>query len=222
MTDNSRRDTYIHGNLDKLTTIGTVQGNVLIVNEKAIKDNLGRIQGALSSRHLYPVENVSDYIKVIIKSNRFGRKIQLQVPQGMTIKALIDFEVDLLGLPWRKSLDELMISFNFRYYVVYQGKKVPLNKTLRDANIHDGAELELSIVAIWTDEVEEVEGVEAKNGLSVMYEIGGRMQQLATREAARKARGVITTSKIKSWANSFFTFVDELGELTKGNEANSH
>jgi len=193
MPEDTERGTNIHGDVAKLTQIGTVNGNVLIVSERAVREALPR---SLQS----PVaQDVTDYIKVVVKSNRFGRKVQFQVPHDITVGAFIDLVVDMLQLPWSKRIDELMLSFDFSYSVVFGDKKLPLNQSLRDAGISDGDEVQLSITAILTDKLEKKEQ-EMKD---VVY-----MRPLKN---ARKARGVLSQSKIKSLADSCFAFIDEIG-----------
>lgn len=203
MTKESKHEASIHGNVEKLTQIGTLNGNVIIVSDKAIKKVLPY------SIHSSIAEDVTDYIKVVVKSNRFGRKVQVRVPHDITVSAFIDLVVDVLGLPWSHQIDELMISFDFSYAVVFGEERLSLNTTLRKAGISDGEEVQLSISALWTDEIEKAEQEEMG---PVMYEMGSRMQTLARRAAAREARGSLTRSKIKSLADSSFTFVDEMGK----------
>jgi uncharacterized ubiquitin-like protein YukD len=199
MPEDTERGTNIHGDVAKLTQIGTVNGNVLIVSERAVREALPR---SLQS----PVaQDVTDYIKVVVKSNRFGRKVQFQVPHDITVGAFIDLVVDMLQLPWSKRIDELMLSFDFSYSVVFGDKKLPLNQSLRDAGISDGDEVQLSITAIWTDELEK----EEQEMKDVFYMLTA--EQLLRRENARKARGVLSQSKIKSLADSCFAFIDEIG-----------
>ncbi len=208
MAEDSEHRTDIHGDVAKLTQIGTVNGNVLIVSEKAVKE-------ALSHSLQSPVaQDVTDYIKVVVKSNRFGRKLQFKVPHGITIGAFIHLVVDILQLPWSKTIDELMLSFDFSYSVVFDGKKLPLNQSLRDAGISDGDEVQLSIQAFWTDEIEKAEQAEQKEAKelgSFVWLRRSRIQELQRREIARKARGVLNQSKIKSLADGCFTFIDEIG-----------
>ena len=151
MPEYTERGTNIHGDVAKLTQIGTVNGNILIVNERAVKEALPR------SLRSSVAQDVTDYIKVVVRSNRFGRKVQLQVPHDITVGAFIDLVVEVLHLPWSKSIDELMISLDFSYSVVFGEKKLPLNQSLRDAGISDEDEIQLSIRSIWTDEIEEQE-----------------------------------------------------------------
>jgi hypothetical protein len=93
MPEDTERGTNIHGNVAKLTQIGTVKGDVFIVSERAVREVLSR---SLQS----PVaQDVTDYIKIVVKSNRFGRKIQFQVPHDMTVGAFIDLVVNVLQLP---------------------------------------------------------------------------------------------------------------------------
>lgn len=199
MAEDSEHRTDIHGDIAKLTQIGTVNGNVLIVSEKAVKEALPR---SLQS----PVaQDVTDYIKVVVKSNRFGRKVQFQVPHGMTVGAFINLVVDVLQLPWSKTIEELMLSFDFSYSVVFGEKKLPLSQSLRDAGISDGDEVQLSITAIWTDEIEKQEQ-EMKD---MFYMLTAELLQ--KRENARKARGDLTQGKIKALADSCFAFIDEIG-----------
>jgi len=199
MPEDAEHGTNIHGDIAKLTQIGTVNGNVLIVSEMAVREALSR---SLQS----PVaQDVTDYIKVVVKSNRFGRKVQFQVPHDMTVGAFIDLVVDVLQLPWSKPIDELMLSFDFSYSVVFSEKKLPLNQSLRDAGISDGDEMQLSIRAIWTDELEK----EEQEMKDVIYMLTA--EQLLRRENARRARGVLSQSKIKSLADGCFAFIDEIG-----------
>lgn len=158
MAEDSEHKTDIHGDVGKLTQIGTVKGNVLIVNERAVREALSR---SLQS----PVaQDVTDYIKIVVKSKRFGREVQFQVPHDITVGAFIDLVVDVLQLPWSKPVDELMLSFDFSYSVVFGEKKLSLNQSLRDAGISDGDEVQLSITVIWTDEIEKQEQ-EIKKGV---------------------------------------------------------
>jgi uncharacterized ubiquitin-like protein YukD len=199
MPEDTERGTNIHGNVAKLTQIGTVKGDVFIVSERAVREVLSR---SLQS----PVaQDVTDYIKIVVKSNRFGRKIQFQVPHDMTVGAFIDLVVNVLQLPWSKRIDELMISFDFSYSVVFGDKKLPLNQSLRDAGISDGDEVQLFIRAIWTDELEK----EEQEMKDVIYMLTA--EQLLRRENARRARGVLSQSKIKLLADSCFAFIDEIG-----------
>jgi uncharacterized ubiquitin-like protein YukD len=199
MPEDTERGTNIHGNVAKLTQIGTVKGDVFIVSERAVREVLSR---SLQS----PVaQDVTDYIKIVVKSNRFGRKIQFQVPHDMTVGAFIDLVVNVLQLPWSKRIDELMISFDFSYSVVFGDKKLPLNQSLRDAGISDGDEVQLFIRAIWTDELEK----EEQEMKDVIYTLTA--EQLLRRENARRARGVLSQSKIKLLADSCFAFIDEIG-----------
>jgi uncharacterized ubiquitin-like protein YukD len=193
MPEDTERGTNIHGDVEKLTQIGTVNGNVLIVSERAVREALPRL---LQS----PVaQDVTDYIKVVVKSNRFGRKVQFQVPHDITVGAFIDLVVDVLQLPRSKRIDELMLSLDFSYSVVFGGKKLPPNQSLRNAGISDGDEVQLSIT--WTDKLEK----EEQEMKDVIY------MRLPRRENARKARGVLSQSKIKLLADSCFAFIDEIG-----------
>jgi len=196
MPEDTERGTNIHGDVEKLTQIGTVNGNVLIVSERAVREALPRL---LQS----PVaQDVTDYIKVVVKSNRFGRKVQFQVPHDITVGAFIDLVVDILQLPWSKRIriiDELVLSFDFSYSVVFGDKKLPPNQSLRNAGISDGDEVQLSIT--WTDKLEK----EEQEMKDVIY------MRLPRRENARKARGVLSQSKIKLLADSCFAFIDEIG-----------
>lgn len=197
--DTDGHDTHIHGDIAKLTQIGTVNGNVIIISEKAIS-------AALPRSFQSPVaQDITDYIKVVVKSNRFGKKVQFQVPYSMTVGAFINLVVNELELPWSKSIDKLMLSFDFSYSVVFGEKKLPLNQTLRDAGISDGDEVQLSIMAIWTDELEK----EEQQMKAVMYFLTA--EQLLRHENARKARGALNQSKIKSLADGCFAFIDEIG-----------
>jgi hypothetical protein len=129
----------------------------------------------------------------------------------MKVRAFIRLLAQILNLPWKASVDQLMISFDFSYTVVLGDEKLSLSTTLRGAGLNDGDEIQLSITATWSDDIKEAEREEAKMGRAVIYEMGSLMNQLAQREAARRARGRLTRSKIKALADSFFRFVDDAG-----------
>jgi len=58
----------VYGDVGKLTQIGTVNDNVLIISKKAVKEALPRsFQSAIA-------RGVTDYIHVVVKSNRFDRQ----------------------------------------------------------------------------------------------------------------------------------------------------
>ncbi|MEM4204186.1 MAG: hypothetical protein QXS54_08970 [Candidatus Methanomethylicaceae archaeon] len=86
-----------------------------------------------------------------------------------------------------------------------------LNQRLCDAGISDGDEVQLSITAIWTDEIEKQEEEIKKE---VLYYITAETLQKQTEimqkhENARKARGTLTQSKITELADSCFAFVEQ-------------
>jgi hypothetical protein len=202
MSDQFKTD--VSGNVERLIQIGEVHGDVYVLTDKAIRAELPQIHADFAS-------DVTDFIRIFVKSNRFGRKVEFRVPYEMTARAFIDLATKVLGLPWSSSLPELMISFDFRYSVVFNEKTLSLSQTLKDADISDGSEVHLSIKAVWTDKIAEAEQAEREMG-QVMYEMGGRMKTLAERETARAARGRMTQSKVKSLADELFRFIDAVPE----------
>lgn len=195
-------NTSISGDVQRLIQIGEVHGNVFIVSDTAIKTELPQINANFAS-------DATDFIHVFVKSNRFGRKIKLKVPHEISARAFIDLTVQVLGLPWSRYVPELMISFDFRYSVVFGETTLSLSQNLKDAGIIDGSEIQLLIKSIWTDKIAEAEQKEREMG-EVMYEMGSRMRVLAERDAARVARGRMTQSKVKSLADQQFKFIDEV------------
>jgi hypothetical protein len=208
MTDPERRSTEIMGNVERLTQIGTVNGDVFIVSDKAVADAFADPPPYVDSSI---ATDDTDYIYVVVRSNRFGRRVKVRVPHDMKVRAFIRLLAQILNLPWKASVDQLMISFDFSYTVVLGDEKLSLSTTLRGAGLNDGDEIQLSITATWSDDIKEAEREEAKMGRAVIYEMGSLMNQLAQREAARRARGRLTRSKIKALADSFFRFVDDAG-----------
>ena len=200
------RSTNIQGNVERLTQIGTVKGNVFIVSEKAVADAFANPPQYVDSSI---ATDDTEYIYVVVRSNRFGRRVKVRIPHDMKVRAFIRLLAQILNLPWKASVDQLMISFNFSYAVVFRDEKLSLSQTLREAGLNDNDEIQLSITSTWSDDIEQAEREEAKMG-PVLYEMGGRMSQLAHREAARRARGRLTQRKIKSMADSFFSFVDDV------------
>jgi hypothetical protein len=208
MTDPERRSTEIMGNVERLTQIGTVNGDVFIVSDKAVADAFADPPPYVDSSI---ATDDTDYIYVVVRSNRFVRRVKVRVPHDMKVRAFIRLLAQILNLPWKASVDQLMISFDFSYTVVLGDEKLSLSTTLRGAGLNDGDEIQLSITATWSDDIKEAEREEAKMGRAVIYEMGSLMNQLAQREAARRARGRLTRSKIKALADSFFRFVDDAG-----------
>jgi hypothetical protein len=197
----NERDINIAGDVGKLIQIGQVLGDVIVVSDKATRSALEK---TIKSDF---AKDSTDFIRVFVKSNRFGRKIEFRVPQEITANGFIDLVTDLLGLPWNTRINELMISFSFSYSVVFNNDTLSLRQTLKDAGIVDGSEVQLSIRSIWTDEIAEEDRREQARG-PVMYEAGGRLQQLAAREATRSARGHMTQGRVKSLADEHFKFID--------------
>lgn len=205
--DNVAGDKIINNYFSQKIERFIVNGNVIIVSDKAIRKVLPHsIPSTLG-------KDVTDYIKVVIKSNRFGRKVEIRVPYDMTVRVFIDFVVYVLKLPWSCRIDELMILFEFSYAVIFKEDKLSLNITLREAGIVNGDEVQLSISALWRDEIKDVEQEDARRG-PVMYEMSGRMKELTIRAQAQKARGILTQSKIKLLVDRCFAFVDRIDSST--------
>lgn len=200
----TERKTDVHGNVEKLTQIGTVNGNVFIISDRAVQDAFADPPPYVDSSI---ATDESDYIHVIVKSNRFGRRIKVRVPHDIRTRAFIRLLAHILNLPWNSTVEQLMISFDFSYAVIFRDEKVSLSQTLREAGVCDGDEIQLSITATWSDDIEDAERKEAKMG-PVMYEMGGRMAQLEHRESVRRARGRLTRGRIKNMANGFFRSID--------------
>ena len=194
----------ITGDVERLIQIGEVKGDVFIVSNSATQAELPKINADFAS-------DATELVRVFVKSNRFGRKIEFRVPHEITVNGFIDIATNVLRLPWSRQIPELMISFDFRYAVIFDGSKLPLSQPLKDAGITDGNVVKLSITSVWTDKIEEAERREKEMG-TVLYEMGSRMQALAARNAARAARGKMTRSKIKALADECFRFVDAVPE----------
>jgi hypothetical protein len=207
MEESERNNTSIQGNVERLTQIGTVNGDVFIVSNAAVNDVFTNPPPHVDSSI---VTDATEYISVVVKSNRFGRRVKVRVPHDMGVRAFIRLLAQLLNFPWNGTVHQLMISFDFSYAVIFGDKKLSLTETLREAGLSDGDEIQLSITAKWSDDIEAAEHKEAKMG-PVMYEMGGRMAQLAKRSSAQHARGSLTRDRIKSLADGFFQFVDEAG-----------
>lgn len=224
MTDETSNQNVVHGNVGKLTTIGTVNGNVLIINEKTTTEAIDKaVKYSTPPLPQYPVSDIADYIKVIVKSKRFGRKIQFQVPHTMTVSAFTNLVVDVLQLPSSKSVDEFMVSIDFRYSMLFGETRLSSTKNLQEVGIQDGNEVELYIATEWSDRAEgkRSEGVEVKylygsgsnrgSNADLSDLIGFASAFLGNREVREVARKVIPEDKVESWTNNYFKYVDEIG-----------
>ena len=222
MTDETSNQNIIHGNVGKLTTIGTVNGNVLIINEKTTIEAVNKaVKYSTPPLPQYPVSDIADYIKVIVKSKRFGRKVQFQVPQAMTVSAFTNLVVDILQLPSTKTVDEFMISIDFRYSMASGETKLSPYKTLQDVGIQNKSEIELFVSTEWADKVEGKRsagitiqhlGPDRSNSRSELSDLMGLASAfLGSREVRDVARKIIPQEKIESWTNNYFKYVDEIG-----------
>jgi hypothetical protein len=222
MTDETSNPNIVHGDVGKLTTIGTVHGNVLIINEKTTIEAINKAtKYSAPPLSQYPVSDISDYIKVIVKSKRFGRRVQFQVPQSMTVSAFTNLIVDVLQLPSTKTVDEFMISIDFRYSIASGETKLSPSKTLQDVGIQNNIEIELFVTTEWNDKIEgrRSEGISiqhlgpdrssSRSELSSL--IGLASALLGSSEARDVARKVIPREKIELWINNYFKYVDEIG-----------
>lgn len=207
MAEEPKQELRVDGPVGKLTTIGTVMGNVLIVDERVTRGTLETLSRETDSSQ-FRFSDIADYIRVILKSNRFGRKVQFQIPSDMTVSAFIALVVKTLQLPRTKHIDELMISIQFSYSLIFGEEELQLNKTLRQAGIQNESELQLFVSHWWKDELETGGGVPG-----VMYHLN--FDECRRLEEARETRGPLTRRKIrkiKSLANSCFAFIDEIGK----------
>jgi len=223
MTDETSNQNIVHGNVGKFTTIGTVNGNVLIINEKTTTEAINKaVKYSTPPLPQYPVSDIANYIKVIVKSKRFGRKIQFQVPHTMTVSAFTNLVVDVLQLPSSKSVDEFMVSLDFRYSIMFGETELSPMKNLQDVGIENSSEVELNIATKWTDKIENKRSSEVDiryfgpkqggdNRAELSDLIGLASAFLGNRDVREVARKVIPQEKIESWTNNYFKYVDEIG-----------
>lgn len=150
--------TYIQGNIQKLVQVAKIEGDLIIVSEKASMDALKPF-GDKTPNHwgnqkykqqTLLFEETSELINIVIFSKRFGKKIRLKVPLDMEIWAVRDILVETLNLPRHRIVEELGIGFEFTYTLA---TKAPLeNKsTLRKNGVTNGTELQLLIDVLVDD-----------------------------------------------------------------------
>jgi len=174
-----------------------VNHGVLIIKEKAIKKALPNIVQQSATK------DITDYIKVVVRSNRFGTKLLYQVPHDITVNAFTHLVIDMLGLPQYKRIEELKISFDFSYSVFFDGKKLPLNSTLRDAGVSNESEVMLSINYLWKDEIKEESQI--LGPMTRYYKLHDEVFQFPEWFSERNA--------IEHVAYNCFSFVDQIGSL---------
>ncbi len=156
--ENKTADTKIIGDVNKLTSIGVVKGDVLIINNDAIKDTLLKLAKKTSilakdaSQKLpkrtpilaSTISDITDYINVYIKSVRFGRKVKFKVPHDMTMRAFIKLVVHVLKLPNTLTFKRMGVSFRVTYSILYDDNLFePSGKSLRSLEISNENDLML-------------------------------------------------------------------------------
>lgn len=153
-------DAYIQGNIEKLVQVANVQGNLIVINEdsgiKALKAIKNVEQQSLWTQeqykqHIQLFEEATQFISLIVQSERFGKKIKFDVPTDMRVWAFRDFIVETLSLPQRSAIKEFGISFEFVYIVMWNNLALKKHKTLGEAGLTDGSHLQLQIDILIAD-----------------------------------------------------------------------
>jgi len=157
------------------------------------------------SASVLSMSETTESVTLYLRSNRFGRVFELKAPLDMTCSALIDQLIEGLGLPWSKKVDELMLSFDFSYSILFNDRKIPLNQTLRQTGCKDGDELTLHITAIFEDVLER----EREKMKDVIYMLTADvLEKQAKLERLWQETRPLTKSRVKSAADSCFSHVD--------------
>jgi len=132
-------DVSIDGDVQKLSQIGHVQGDVFI-----IEDPPRQAQG---------VVDVTPTISLVVVSPRFGRKVRLTVARDVTVGILTERLIDVLSLPRGYKVRELELNLVFSYGITFSKQSLAADTTLCAAGITDGAEVELLIDLGWEDPI---------------------------------------------------------------------
>lgn len=161
----------------------------------------------LGKRTVSPWPNlaVADEEFVYLHSTRFDKFFRMSCELSWTAETTIDHVVSVLELRWNKDVPELGMRWTFVYSLVFDDRKLLLDRTLAEAGVTYGSTLKLGIYGQYED-LYEKELRELWGG-GKRYEIVGAMQYEQKLKAAMKARGALTQERLKEMVDSFFSFV---------------
>jgi hypothetical protein len=143
-------DVSIDGDVQSLSQIGSVTGNVFIVNDA-----------------LAQPANVVDEtprISIVVTSRRFGRKVRLRVSKDIAVGIFTEVMIDALRLPRSYRVEELELDLVFKYAIAFAGHAVAPNIAISGAGMTDGAEVELLINLGWEDPITGKKSKESRGG----------------------------------------------------------
>ena len=66
--------------------------------------------------------------------------------------------MELTDLPRSKSFPEFMVSLDFSYLVIFHGRTLSMDMSLREAGVSEGNSVHLSVSPGWRDELKGVKG----------------------------------------------------------------
>jgi hypothetical protein len=140
-------NTVVRGDIEKLTQIGRLEGNVFVTSSETLK----KFVEDEDEREKF-IE-ATPYISVTLVSQRFGRRVQLQVPPDIAAGALAASIVRMLKLPRNHRVEELGFELIFSYTMRFGNNRVGPWTKLSTAGITEGSEIGMQIDFRWKDPV---------------------------------------------------------------------
>jgi hypothetical protein len=151
--------TTILGDVEKLTQVGHLEGNVFVTSSQTLK----KFVEDRAEREKFV--DSTPYITVTLVSERFGRRVQVPVPPDITAGALALSLVKMLKLPRNHRVEELGFELIFSYTVMFKGTRVGKWTKLSAAGIEDRSEIGLQIDFEWKDPaVPDQQGYSSSSG----------------------------------------------------------
>jgi len=138
-------NTTIRGDVEKLTQIGRLEGNVFVTDSRTLK------QFVEDKDERDKFVDATPYISVTLVSQRFGRRVQLQIPPDITAGALAESIVRMLKLPRNHKIEELGFELIFSYTVMFAEMRVGKWTKLSTVGVKAGSEIGLRIDFEWKD-----------------------------------------------------------------------
>lgn len=184
-------------------SIGVVKDSVIVLGDDFFSRLPDTQKGTVS-----PKTQEVQFISVNLKCNRFNRIFRLRIQKELRIEEFIELLIERIQLPEKRMLEELMIQFDFIYFLAHDEEIISPDKSFEDAGIRNGAALELKVKGVWVDKIEEAEYEEAALGPTTYDE--ERVLELIRRDVAKRTRGRINQKKIESLGDSILSSVDSI------------
>jgi hypothetical protein len=121
---------------------------------------------------------------VFLYSNRYDTTYRIPVCESLSCRDLLGIVRECFKLPESTNISAEGINISLMHSVIFNGKKIPLSNTLKDAGVSHGSIITYWTKIVWTDAEKEFEG-------DVMNMMTSDMVNRATRTLSqRKERAI--------------------------------